>query len=249
MNHIYRSTVDSVFEMTNSGSPVMDQFDRLLLQESHNFSGKTPSANTAANPSSSSSSSQFHPLQQPQLQHGCPRVPIEALCGVISGNAAVRRQLRHDIVRVVLASSGIPPHLVTEEEVARILEALASELVRPPTPVDERATISNELVWSALRDAPPGIDLIQRPQCQDGPLKLDLFRSDYFQQRHGSRGLVAQPMPLKQKERSRSPNVTKPQHVLTGPNVTRSASSAFSACSSGSLDVCSSTSLTTTIGK
>ena len=197
-------------------SPVMDQFDRLLLQESHNFYGKTPS-----NTSTAGNTTQFHPLHASQQ-----RSPIDSLCSVLNGNATVRRQLRNDIVRVVLANSGIPPHLVTEEDIGRILEALASELARVPTPVDERATISNELVWSALRDAPAGIDLIQRPHCNDGPIKMDLFRAG-FQQR-GSRVVAHQPLPLKQKERPRSPNVTKP-HTLTGSNVTRSASSAFSA--------------------
>jgi hypothetical protein len=226
--------------MTNS-SPVMDQFDRLLLQESHNFSAKTPSSSSGA-PAGQGPQCQFHPLV-PQ------RSPIDALCGVLNGNAAIRRQLMYDIVRVVLASSGISQHLVTEDDMARILEAVASELVRVPTPAEDRATISNELVWSALRDAPPGIESIHRPSA-DGSSH---FRQVDF---HGRvpQMLVTQPMPLKQKARplhvDRPPGVAKPPMGMMassgGSNVTRSASSAFSECSSGSLDVCSSTSLATT---
>lgn len=244
----------------------MDQFDRLLFQESHNFSGKTPlslsSSGAAAPPAAAGAGAPagtfFHPMAVPQH-----RTPLDALSGVLNCNASIRRQLKHDIVRVVLASSGIPPHLVTDEDMLRILEAVASELLRVPTPVEDRATISNELVWSALRDAPPGIETVHRPGNQmhlvlgsggDGTVGSSSHHNvrrlvDPLPIRvgaHSSQSTVAQPLPLKQK--ARSPTATaaaKPPHSMiasNGSNVTRSVSSAFSECSSGSFDVCSSVS-------
>ena len=238
----------------NNSSPIMDQFDRLLFQESHNFSGRTPLPIPSAAAASSVGATLFHPIMALPAQ----RSPLDALSGVLNCNPSIRRQLKHDIVRVVLASSGIPPNLVTEEDIARILEAVASELIRVPTPVEDRATISNELVWSALRDAPPGMETtVHRPGVHQQPPTLapaDGTSSTNALLRlvnpmpfrggpHSGQAMVAQPMPLKQKGRTiAAAHISHSMMASFGSSVTRSVSSAFSECSSGSFDVCSSAS-------
>lgn len=199
----------------------MDEWDRQLRAESTRLSRQQ-----------GVSSNRVYPVNPAVVSHTptspAPGAdPIENLNQVL-GSRVHLRSMKREIAALIMSRAGShvgSAHALSDEMVDRIVYAVANELSRPPTPdTTGRATIEHELMWSEVREVPPGTETA-RPHApvEDVPLVLERDRPALQSLK------PVCPQPLK---KTVAMPIKLRSAVPTKKTVTRSASSAFSECDS-----------------